>query len=665
MRITPGRFRIALLFAVLVFSVQVAPGALPDWKPVDPADLALKAPRVEKDADAEAIFWEVWVMDELQGSDPRTVLTHYVRMKIFTDRGREKHSTIDLPFAGKHRIADIAGRTIKPDGSILELKKDAVFERTLVKVGGLKVQAKSFAMPGVEPGALIEYRWREFRDDQLANYVRLPFQREVPVQLVTYHIKPLSSPYFPFGMRNATFHCNITPFVHERDGFYSTTVSNVPALIEEPRMPPEDQVRAWMLIYYSEDKKLKPEQYWKDYGKEQYRIYKPLMKVNNDVRRIADSIVNGAANDEEKLRRIFEYCHSKIKNVRNDNVTAEERADAKKNKTPADTLNQGVGTGFDIDMAFAALATAAGFDARIARLGDRSDMGFDPGFTDSYFLRGYNIAVSVDGKWRFYDPASSYVPFGMLRWQEEGQKALIADPKEPEFVATPLSGPEKSLSKRIGRFTLSEDGTLEGDVQLEYSGHEAVARKASLEGDSAEQRLEHVREMVQNRMSTAELTGIQVDNASDPEKPLIYRYRVKVPGYAQRTGKRLFLQLGYFHFNASPMFPTTARRYPIFFDYPWAEDDHVEVQMPPGYELDQPEAPSSFGLGSVGSYDVKVLVSTDRRLIYDRKFVFGTGAGIGGVAFPTETYAQLKKAFDVIHESDDHAMTLKQSGASK
>jgi hypothetical protein len=40
-----------------------------DWKPVDLADLALKAARVEKDAEAEAIFWEVWVADENQGTD--------------------------------------------------------------------------------------------------------------------------------------------------------------------------------------------------------------------------------------------------------------------------------------------------------------------------------------------------------------------------------------------------------------------------------------------------------------------------------------------------------------------------------------------------------------------------------------------------------------------
>src|SRR5258708_143979 len=189
--------RFLVQFIVLV---SAAFAAMPEWKPVDPADLALKSPRVEKDADAEAIFWEVWVMDEGEGGSPRTVLTHYVRLKIFTARGREKHSTIDLAVAGKIRIADVAGRTIKPDGTILELKKDAVFERILVKAGDIKVKAKSFAMPGVEPGAIVEYRWHEYRDGQIANYLRLPFQREVPIELAQYHIKPLNVPYLPFAM---------------------------------------------------------------------------------------------------------------------------------------------------------------------------------------------------------------------------------------------------------------------------------------------------------------------------------------------------------------------------------------------------------------------------------------------------------------------------------
>jgi len=343
--------------------------------------------------------------------------------------------------------------------------------------------------------------------------------------------------------------------------------------------------------------------------------------------------------------------------VRSEALSAEERADVNRNKTPADTIKQGAGTGYDIDMAFAALATAAGFDARMVRLGDRADASFSPSFPDSYFIRAYDVAVNLQGQWRFYDPASTYVPFGMLRWQEEDEPALLLDPKDPQFVNTPLSPPEKSRRKRIGQFSLSDDGTLEGDVRLEYTGHDAATRKYEIEADSAEQRIERVREMVRNYMSTAETSDITVDNATDPEKPLVYRYHVKVPGYAQRTGKRLFLQMAYFQFNTQPLFTAATRKYPIYFDYPWSEDDYVEIRMPPGFELDHPEAPSPMNFGEAGRYDVKISVTNSRKLLYSRKLTFGGG---GLISFAAEAYPTLKQVFDRIHEADSYTIILKQ-----
>ena len=211
---------------------------------------------VEKDADAEAILWEVKVADEVEGGTPRPCSRHYVKIKIFTERGRESQSKIDIPFLNDWSIKDIAARTIKPDGTIIEIKKEDILERLIVKEGGRKIKAKSFAMPGVEPGSIIEYRWKEVRNDSLAFYLRLYFQRDVPVQTVRYYIKPLSLPGFPYGMRVQTFQSQPTPFVKDKDGFYSTSMTNVPAFREEPRMPPEDSVRPWMLVYYSEDRKL-------------------------------------------------------------------------------------------------------------------------------------------------------------------------------------------------------------------------------------------------------------------------------------------------------------------------------------------------------------------------------------------------------------------------
>ncbi len=39
-----------------------------DWRPIDPAELAQKTPRVDPAADAEAIFWDVHIEDRIQGA---------------------------------------------------------------------------------------------------------------------------------------------------------------------------------------------------------------------------------------------------------------------------------------------------------------------------------------------------------------------------------------------------------------------------------------------------------------------------------------------------------------------------------------------------------------------------------------------------------------------
>src|ERR1700755_1575880 len=91
-----------------------------DWKPVEPSHLAMSAPVVEQDADAEAIFWEVYVDD----SRPYMLsLNHYIRIKVFNERGRDTQSKVDLTYYSGNRMEDIAARVVKPDGSSVELKK--------------------------------------------------------------------------------------------------------------------------------------------------------------------------------------------------------------------------------------------------------------------------------------------------------------------------------------------------------------------------------------------------------------------------------------------------------------------------------------------------------------------------------------------------------------
>src|SRR5262249_11673766 len=151
-----------------------------------------------------------------------------------------------------------------------------------------------------------------------------------------------------------------------------------------------------------------------------YDRYK--IKADKYLSKAAAEIIAEASTPDQKLERLFEYCRSKIKNLTDDasGLNAEESGKFKENKSPSDTLKRGAGTGLDIDLLFAALAASAGFEARFAQLGDRSDIFFSHSKHLPYFLRSHNIAIREGENWRFFDPASLHVPYGMLRWQEEG-----------------------------------------------------------------------------------------------------------------------------------------------------------------------------------------------------------------------------------------------------
>ncbi|HVG30706.1 MAG TPA: DUF3857 and transglutaminase domain-containing protein [Pyrinomonadaceae bacterium] len=655
------RVLLCLLFALAAGSRALAGDQ--DWKPVDPAQLAMKSPAVEPSADAEAIFWEVRADD---GGEQDFVLSNYIRIKIFTERGRESQGKVELPYFGDVRIKDVAARTIKPDGSVVELKKEDIFDKTIVRQGDRKLRAKTFALQGVEPGAIIEYRWREVHPNSSANNVRLRFQRDIPVANVTYYVKPSTDLVGVSAIRFLPFRMATPKFNKEKNGFYSAAMTNVPAYREEPYMPPEDEVRRWMLVYYSVDEKEDPASYWNKIGKGVGELMKSDMKVNDAVRQKAAEIVGDAQTPEQKLERLYDFCRTKIKNLSDDaaGLTDVDRAKLKDAKSPADTLKQMQGSSSAINMLFAALAQASGSEARVALLGDRSDHFFDRGIANSYFIDLAVIAVKVGDAWRFYDPSETYLPAGMLAWQAEMQDALVTDPKQPVWVRTPLSPPDNSVERRTAKLKLLEDGTLEGDVHVEYTGHAGAYMKEYNDDDSPQQREETLRDSLKRRLSTAELSDIRIENANDPVKPFAYDYKVRVPGYAQRTGKRLFLQPAFFERGVAPLFSTSDRQNMIYFHYPWAEDDTVEIALPEGFALDNADAPMPFAAEGVSRYEVKIGVTPGgRSLVYHRTFFFGGGGG-RGILFPAAAYPQLKGLFDELNKRDNHTITLKQGAAS-
>jgi hypothetical protein len=634
-----------------------------EWRPIDPAELALKGPKVEANADAEVIFWDVRIEDRLTGEDFAMTLSHYIRIKIFTDRGKERYSTVEIQKVGKRHIGEVAGRTIKPDGTIIELKKDAIFERDLAKTKGFKAHGTTFVLPNVEVGDIIEYHYKEFRDNETADFLPLQFQMDIPIEEVTYHLKPLSIPWLPYGMRTMGFHASFSGFKQESQGFYFTSLSNVPAFKEEPMMPPEEAVRIWMLVYYEEDKKLVPEKFWKEVGRADWNTVKPLLKVDDAIKSKAEELTAPAKSDIDKLRHIDAFCRAKIRNLSSDQIamTSTERKAVKENKRPSDTLKQMAGTPADINMLFIALADAAGFDARYARIPDRGRHFFDPQIASKYFLRYWSVAVKVDEAWVFFDPATPDLMPGTLRWQEEGQQALVSDPKGGFFTRTQFTAPAMSERRRSATMKLTEEGDLEGTLEYLYTGHIAGEERRRYEGKTPSE-IEEDWKIRMGQFGSPTISKFEVAQKDDATLPLIVRMNISIPGYAARTGKRILLEPCFFEHNSTARFAEATRKWDVYFHFAYSEGDDVSIELPAGWELDKPSAPLSSKLSNVGDYQIKLSTSKDqRKIFYRRAFTWGTD---GTLVFPAKTYDGLKTVFGFVQAQDHHVLTLKRQGVT-
>jgi hypothetical protein len=659
-------------FMLLLGAVVGAGAATADWRPVDPTELAQAAPVVDKSADAEALAWEVRI-DHRHDAAPHyeDVREYYLRIKIFTARGAEAQGTVEIPPDEYAHVTDVSARTIRPDGSVIEVKKDAILQRTLVRERK-KLIATSFVLSDVQPGAIVEYKWRESRAGFWVSFA-VPLQLDIPVRTLRFAIRPypnasilwsLASVPGPVSLTLDAFRLTLPPWKHE-GGFETVTLKNLPANRTEPYMPPEYENLGWIQVQYTKHTEQKPAEFWRDFGRRLQGETRHQMAADDAIRATASRVVGDAATDAEKLERLYRFCQREIKRTDDDAtpLTPEEREELEHQTSARQVLEKKAGTSHTIDLLFAALASAAGFQARVAASVDRRYHFFDESLLDAYLLDRFAVAIRQGSGWRFFSPGTEYMPPGMLSWRSEGEKMLVADPDQPVFVMAPVAAPDASRTTRQGQFKLSEEGTLEGDVRVEYTGQTGAVEKERYDEQSPAERTDTLVKRLKNASEAAAVENVRFEGMEDPDKPLVLSYHVRIPGFADRTGHRLFLSPGYFQYGERPLFPASERGHDVFFRHAWSEEDKVTIELPSGFELDRGDTPPPLTAGTVGEYKVTIGVATaPAAIVYTRTFTFGGG---GAILFPVDRYAILKGLFDAVQQSDQHKISLRPVSASR
>lgn len=638
-----------LVFILAVTSLVFAPLHGAGWPALIPEERAATKSLIEPDASVEVLARE----QSVDASDDGVRVNFYFRLKAFTKAGAEKLSKIEIPYdKANGSVTDLEARTIKPDGTIVELKSNEVYDREYVRVGSVRGRVKSFAPPSVVPGAIVEYRYRTYQRGW-AFFTPFLFQTDAPARSVLFRYKPMR-----LGLVMQVIFLNYPTKVLKptRSGFFEFALTNIGSRKEEVLQPPQIQLWPSVLIYYVSEVAKKPDDYWKNLSEQQQELTRTQAKVTKAITAAARQIVAAGDSDDEKLRKLHDYCRSKIINFLREGsgLTKAQVGKLSVNESAHATLKSGVGTSRDVNVLFVALAKAAGFDARLALANDRSTFVFYPSLPVPFAFVLPVAAVRRGDGWQYYDPGATYLPAGVLDWRNGDTSILIANEKAALIQPAASAPVERSRRRQQATLTVSADGSLEGDVTLDCTGYYEAAEKSALDAATSAEIEKHLLAELEPHLKGVEISAIKVENAAKPVDPLKVSYHVRVPGFAESTGSRLFVQPSVFRRAGKALFEAPTRENHIVFPHSIHELDEVTLVLPEGAELEAGSAPQDMDLGRVGGYTVEITWHKGRRAInLRREFQLKV------VGFPRESYDKVKRLFEVIQESDDHTLTFR------
>src|SRR5215831_11113017 len=148
----PFFFVSSTLSLVIVLLNPTAVRAGIGFQPISPEELKMTSEPQAPGAPAIILYHQV----DRDDNDSTSHQYNYFRIKILTEEGR-KHADIEIPFFKESgNVVGIRARTIRPDGSVVSFD-GKVFEKSIVKAKGVKYLAKTFTLPEVQVGSIIEY----------------------------------------------------------------------------------------------------------------------------------------------------------------------------------------------------------------------------------------------------------------------------------------------------------------------------------------------------------------------------------------------------------------------------------------------------------------------------------------------------------------------------
>jgi hypothetical protein len=653
----------AVAILIVAFAAFPRLSRADDWLPIPPEDLALKDNPKQPGADAMILYRSLDDDASRAGTSGDTA-EEYVRIKIFTQEG-VKQGHIQIEFVKEYQnVVYITGRTIKPDGTIVRFDGQ-VLETTLEKASGIKFLAKTFTLPDVQPGCIVEYKYQLQGQPGWAHSHEWTVSQPIYTREARFTYKPDSGYGFSLHPIASTYllPADAAPKL-QVNGTYLMLVHDIPAVVDEPLMPPRRPIEARVAFYYqSPDAPAatdSSDHYWNHYAKVWNDNLEKFIDKKKALSDEVSRIVGPSDAPEVKLRKIY----ARVQQIRN--LSFEDSKMKKENKSEnlkddsnvEDVLKHGYAYGRDIDYLFVGLARAAGFDATEVYVSPRNVGIFLPKRNEVEELSDELTWVRAGSQEYYLDPSARFFPFGLLPWYETEAGGIRVDKNGATIVTTPNPAPSDATLARTADLQLKEDGSISGTLRLDLEGQRAALLREEKRKEDETGRTKDLENEVKEWLpagSSLEITKIA--NWDNTDQPIHVEANITIPSFAMGAAQRMVMPLEIFQMSQSAAFAPEKRVNAVYFHFPYEETDDIKLHLPAGYKAEILPPDRKVNLGAV-SYDISA-VAQDGAVEVKRHLA------VNGVLFTQSEYPVVRKFFGTVKTNDNTQMVLQNATSAK
>jgi hypothetical protein len=576
------------------------------FQPPNPDELKMTSD--PKAPGADAVYLDMSEFD----NDALRFRTHYARIKVLTEKGKEL-ATVTAPFAqGRVGIGGIQARTIHPDGTIVPLimKPEDLLS---MKNGDVEFDRKVFTLPDVTVGSVLEYSY-DLQYPDATNFYPPHWEIQQPyfVHKAHFEFKPgytyanlsgndvhstdASVSYFggkSFDIVWAERLPKDADVKKDLIGNFSLDLTDIAPIPREEWMPP---VRGFFYeVTFRNASDTTP--FWQNAGKTWSKNVDDFAEQSKAIKDAASSLIAPTDSDLEKARKMYDAVEA-LDNSRYSRVKGEsERKDLnlKDEKHAGETWAQKSGGPDGLALLFLAMLRAAGLTAYAAEVVDRDKGIFDPAYLRLDQLDTVLVILDSGGKQIVLDPGDKMCPFATVGWRHSYASGLGQSARGVSITITPQQQYAENTIKRTGILSVDAQGGVSGQIQIAMTGQEALRwRQLALENDESQ-----VKKQFDDELAKLVPDGVQahVDHfaAMDDPNATLNAVANVTGSLGVPAGKRLIVPTFFFETRGTVPFVSEAvRLLPVDMHYPDRVTDQITYRLPDGLTVEGAPQDANF-----------------------------------------------------------------------